>query len=127
MAVKQSFGDKVAEKVVDGVNVVKDFANGGYKDTSKNMADTAKTVGDKVAETAKVVSDKVVEGAKKACDFAVEKVFQREGETVEEAKARIKRGEFGVAPEEENDEIIIEGADEEVVVEEVPADTTDEQ
>jgi len=126
MAVKQSFGDKVAEKVVDGVNVVRDFANGGYKETSKNMSDTAKTVGDKVADTAKVVSDKVVEGAKKACDFAVEKVFQREGETLEEAKARIKRGEFGVAAEE-SDEIIIEGADEEVVVEEVPADTTDEQ
>lgn len=98
--VKQSIGDKIAEKVVEGYKKVEDFAKGGYKDTGKNFKEGF----DNVKNT-------VVDGCKKAGDFCIEKVFSREGETVEETKARIKRGEFGVnpvEPVEEAEEIIIE-------------------
>ena len=101
--VKQSIGDKIAEKVIEGYKKVEDFAKSGYKDTGKNI----KSGFDSVVNT-------VVSGAKKAGDFCVEKVFSREGETVEETKARIKRGEFGVNGSQEAEEKVAE----EIIIEE---------
>ena len=109
MAVKQSIGDKIAEKVLDGVESVKNFANGGYKETGKNISEGAKNVGSTIAEGAKKAGTVIVDVAKKTGDFCVEKIFGREGETLEETKARIKRREFGIK-EEDDGEIIIDDA-----------------
>lgn len=100
--VKQSVGDKIAEKVVEGYKKVEDFAKGGYKDTGKNFKSGFDTV-----------KNTVVDSCKKASDFCIEKVFSREGESLDETKARIKRGEFGVNTVDETEkttaeEVIIE-------------------
>ncbi len=112
MAVKQSIGDKIAEKVLDGVESVKNFANGGYKETGKNISEGAKNVGSTIAEGAKKAGTVIVDVAKKTGDFCVEKIFGREGETLEETKARIKRREFGIKEEGDGEIIIDEAADE---------------
>ena len=121
MAVKQSIGDKIAEKVLDGVESVKNFTKGGYKETGKNISEGAKSVGTTIAEGAKKVGTVIADAAKKTGDFCVEKVFGREGETLEETKARIKRKEFGVPDDGDGEVIIDEFSDvepEEVVEEE---------
>ena len=107
---KQSVGDKIAEKVLEGVESVKNFANGGYKETGKSISEGAKSVGGTIAEGAKKAGTVIVDVAKKTGDFCVEKVFGREGETLEETKARIKRREFGV--NNGDGEIIIDDATE---------------
>ena len=112
MAVKQSIGDKIAEKVLDGVESVKNFAGGGYKETGKNISEGAKSVGATIAEGAKKAGTVIVDVAKKTGDFCVEKVFGREGETLEETKARIKRREFGV--KNGDGDIIIEDVTDEI-------------
>ncbi len=106
---KQSVGDKIAEKVLEGVESVKNFANGGYKETGRNISEGAKSVGETIAEGAKKAGTVIVDVAKKTGDFCVEKVFGRDGETLEETKARIKRREFGI--KNGDGEIIIDDAE----------------
>lgn len=62
--------EKIAEKVVEGYKKIEDGVVGGYK---------------KIEEGA-------VSGFNKVTDKIVEKVFAKEGETVEEAKERLAAG-----------------------------------
>lgn len=67
-----SFADvneKIAEKVVDGYKKVEETVVTGYKKMENG----------------------VVDGFQKVCDKCVETLFARDGESVEEAKARLKK------------------------------------
>ena len=59
--------EKIAEKVVEGYKKIEDGVVGGYKK----------------------IETGVVEGFKKVSDKCVEKLFVKEGETVEDAKMRL--------------------------------------
>ena len=59
--------EKIAEKVVEGYKKIEDGVVGGYKK----------------------IEDGVVEGFGKVTDKCVEKLFAKEGESVEDAKKRL--------------------------------------
>lgn len=68
-----SFADvneKIAEKVVDGYKKVEETVVNGYKKMENG----------------------VVDGFNKVCDKCVETLFTKDGESVEDAKARLKKG-----------------------------------
>lgn len=62
--------EKIAEGVVKGYKKIEEGVVGGYKR----------------------IETGVVEGFGKVTDICVEKLFAKEGETVEEAKKRLSRG-----------------------------------
>lgn len=62
--------EKIAEKVVEGYKKIEDGVVGGYKKIEKGAVD----------------------GFNKVSDKCVEVLFAKEGETVEEAKARLSGG-----------------------------------
>lgn len=67
MAKFADINEKIAETVVEGYKKIEDGVVGGYKK----------------------IEDGAVEGFNKVTDTFVEKLFAKEGETVEEAKARL--------------------------------------
>ncbi len=73
--------EKIAEGVVSGYKKIENGVVDGYKK----------------------IETGVVSGFEKTTDFFVEKLFTREGETVEEAKARL-RGEEAASTEENSEE-----------------------
>lgn len=63
----EEFGSKIASAVTEGYKKIEDGVVGGYKK----------------------IEDSIVEGFNKVSDKFVEKLFAREGETVEDAKKRL--------------------------------------
>ena len=61
--------EKIAEAVVDGYKKIEDGVVGGYKK----------------------IEEGVVEGFNKVSDACIEKLFSKEGETVEETKERFEK------------------------------------
>ncbi len=73
------------EKIADGVV-------SGYKKIETGVVEGYKKIEDGVVSGYKKVEQGAVSGFEKTTDFFGEKLFTREGETVEDAKARL-RGE----------------------------------
>lgn len=71
-------GEKVAEVVTDTLQKIEDGVVTGYK-----------KIEDSVVSGYKKIEDGVVGGFNKMTDKIVEKVFAKDGESVEEAKARL--------------------------------------
>ena len=67
MAKMADMVEKISETVTEGYKKIEDGVVGGYKK----------------------IENGVVEGFGKVCDSCVEKLFAKEGETVEEAKKRL--------------------------------------
>lgn len=61
----------------------------GYKKIEKGVVDGYKKIEDGVVSGYKKIEDGVVEGFGKVVDKCVEVLFAREGESVEDAKARL--------------------------------------
>lgn len=70
--------EKIAEAVVGGYQKIEDGVVGGYKKMEQGVVDGYK----KIEKTA-------VDGFNKVTDKCVEKLFAREGESVEDAKKRL--------------------------------------
>lgn len=68
----------MANKIVEGLQKIEDGVVEGYKKIEKG-----------VVEGYKKVETGAVEGFQKVADKFVDKLFTKEGETVEEAKARM--------------------------------------
>lgn len=69
MAKLADVNEKIAEVVVDGYKKIEDGVVGGYKKIEKGAVD----------------------GFTKVIDKCVEKIFAKEGETIEEAKKRLSQ------------------------------------
>ena len=80
MSKLMEMNEKIAETVVEGYKKIEDGVVGGYK---------------KIEEGA-------VEGFQKVSDKFVEKIFAKEGETVEEAKERLAKATKTKEETEEN-------------------------
>lgn len=77
---------EVAEKAVQ---TAMDGAVSGYKKIENAVVDGYKKIEDGVVSGYKKIETGVVEGFGKVTDKCVEKLFAKEGETVEEAKERL--------------------------------------
>ncbi len=75
-------------KIADANEKIKDGVVDGYKKIEKGVVDGYKKI-----------EEGVVDGFEKVSDKAVEILFAKEGETVEEAKARLNRKKTGNRPE----------------------------
>ena len=78
----------MAKKIVEAVETVSETVVEGYKKIEKGVVDGYKKI-----------EEGVVDGFEKVSDKAVEILFAKEGETVEEAKARLNRKKTGNRPE----------------------------
>jgi len=74
--------EKIAEAVVEGYKKIEDGVVGGYK-----------KIEDGVVSGYKKIEQGAVDGFTKVTDKCVEKMFTKEGETVEEAKKRLSGDE----------------------------------
>lgn len=90
--------EKISESVTDGYQKIEDKFTGKFLEEDGSLK-TGKA-GEAVTEGYKKIEDGVVEGYKKieqgvvdgfgkVCDKFVEKLFTKEGETVEDAKKRM--------------------------------------
>lgn len=79
--------EKIAEKVVSGYKKIEEK----FTDKFLNEDGSLKTgkAGQAVIDGYKKIEDGVVEGFNKVNDKIIEKVFSKEGETVEETKERL--------------------------------------
>lgn len=84
-AIDPEFVEETAEAVAEA-------AVTGYKKIEKGVVDGYKKIETGVVEGYKKIETGIVEGFSKVTDKCVEVLFTREGETVEEAKERL-RGE----------------------------------
>ena len=87
------FAEEVAEAVADGtVSGYKKIENGvvtGYKKIENGVVTGYKKIENGVVSGYKKIEDGVVGGFGKVVDKCVEVLFAKEGESVEEAKARL--------------------------------------
>lgn len=78
MANLEEMGKKISEGVAEGYKKMEEGVVSGYK-----------KIEDGVVEGYKKIEDGAVEGFQKVSDKFVEKIFAKDGETVEEAKKRL--------------------------------------
>ena len=79
--------DKISENVTEHYQKIEDKFTEKFLEEDGSLK-TGK-VGETVVDGFKKIEDGVVEGFQKMTDKIVEKVFAKEGESVEEAKARL--------------------------------------
>lgn len=93
MANFEEMGKKIGEGVVEGYKKIEEGVVTGYK-----------KIEDGVVEGYKKIEDGAVEGFQKVSDKFVEKLFTKEGETVEDAKKRLSGEADGEAKTAESEE-----------------------
>ena len=79
----------VADKAVTGYKKIENGVVKGYKAIENGVVAGYKGIENGVVNGYKKIETGVVEGFGKVVDKCVEKLFAKEGETVEEAKARL--------------------------------------
>ena len=77
------------EVAEEAAQAVADATVSGYKKIEQGVVTGYKKIEQGVVTGYKKIEDGAVEGFSKVVDKCVEKLFTREGETVEEAKARL--------------------------------------
>ena len=78
-----------AEAMAEATDVVAEEAVSGYQKIEKGVVDGYKKIEDGVVTGYKKIENGVVEGFGKVVDKCVDVLFAKEGESVEEAKARL--------------------------------------
>ena len=85
----EKVGKTVAEGAVSGYQKIEQGVVTGYKKIEEGVVGGYKKIEDGVVVGYKKIEDGVVGGFGKVVDKCVEVLFAREGESVEEAKARL--------------------------------------
>ena len=88
-AQEHDVSDVSAEAIAETTKAVAEEAVTGYKKIEKCVVDGYKKIEDGVVSGYKKIEDGVVEGFGKVVDKCVEVLFAQEGESVEDAKARL--------------------------------------
>ncbi len=86
---EHDMSDVSAEVIAETVQVVADETVTGYKKIEQGVVTGYKKIEDGVVNGYKKIEDGVVEGFGKVVDKCVEVLFARDGESVEDAKARL--------------------------------------
>lgn len=78
------------KKAVDGFQKIEDTVTGGYKKIEDAVTGSYRKMEKTVVDGFLKMEDGIVSGFNRVSDKCVEKMFSREGETVEETKERLK-------------------------------------
>jgi len=88
---EHDMSDISTEAVAEVTEAVADGAVKGYKKIEKGVVDGYKKIENGVVDGYKKIENGVVDGFGKVVDKCVEVLFAKEGESVEDAKARLNR------------------------------------
>lgn len=86
---EHDMSDASGEVIAEVTGAAAEEAVTGYKKIEKGVVDGYKKIEDGVVTGYKKIEDGVVEGFGKVVDKCVEVLFAKEGESVEDAKARL--------------------------------------
>lgn len=84
--------EKAEDSITNGCKKLEEDVSEGYKKVEKGVTGGYKKIEDSVVSGYKKIEEGAVSGFNRVSDKFVEKLFTREGETVEEAKKRLADG-----------------------------------
>ena len=88
---EHDMSDASGEVIAEFTEVAAEEVTTGYKKIEKGVVDGYKKIENGVVNGYKKIENGVVEGFGKVVDKCVEVLFAKEGESVEDAKARLNR------------------------------------